>query len=678
MPEFAPGDVFVGHRIEGLAGRGGMGVVYRATQLDLARTVALKVITPALADEPDFRARFVAESRAAASIEHPNVLPVYSAGDHDGVLYIVMRYVDGPDMRALVRASGGLDPDRAAGIVAQVGAALDAAHRHGLVHRDVKPANVLIDAQEHAYLTDFGLTKRLASTVDPSRSGSWVGTLGYVAPEQIRGERVDARTDVYALGCVLVHALAGRAPYMRETDEATMWAHLNAPPPSEAVPPEFEGVVARALAKDPSDRYQSTGDLGRAALAAAGRSDVRAPERLVARGAAAPLDATAPTRSPGGGAFAAADAQTHASPPVGTARADGAGGARADAQSTPVARPARRTARSGRRRRLALGGALAAVTALAVLAVVLLGGDSDGDPASPTATATAPAPSRPRIDAAVPLVARPNSLAFSAGTLAVLSARSGELAFVDARTGAAGARIDVGGGASGVAAGFGSLWVTKFRTRSLLRIDPRTQRRAGAAIALPAGAPVAVATGEQAVWVGTHGAAGASDSVVKVVPRSDKATQVIPIDGGIQDLAVGDGAVWVSNRSRAAVVRISTRDGSRRQIRVGAQPRGLAVGDGAVWVAGAGDDSVTRIDATTLGTRSIQLDVTPERVAVGGGSVWVTARAAATLIQIDARHRRVSATIRTGRGPFAVGVYRDQSVWLTLVGENAIQRVRLP
>src|SRR3954452_24427905 len=200
MPEFAPGDVFVNHRIQGLAGRGGMGVVYRALDLDLDRTVALKVIAPALADDPDFRARFVAESKSAASIEHPHVIPVYYAGEREGVLFIVMRYVDDPDLRALVRAEGRLDPERAASIVAQVGGALDAAHRHGLVHRDVKPANVLLGDEDHAYLTDFGLTKRSATTDGGglSPAGGWVGTLGYVSPEQIPGQRIDARTDVYA------------------------------------------------------------------------------------------------------------------------------------------------------------------------------------------------------------------------------------------------------------------------------------------------------------------------------------------------------------------------------------------------------------------------------------------------------------------------------------------------
>src|SRR3954468_22275814 len=155
MADLAPGDVFAGHRIEEMAGRGGMGVVYRATELGLDRTVALKLITPALAGDPDFRARFVRESRAAASIEHPNVIPIFSAGEEQDVLYISMRFVDGSDLRRAIHAAGGLDPRRAAGIVAQVGSALDAAHARGLVHRDVKPANILLGAGDHAYLTDF-------------------------------------------------------------------------------------------------------------------------------------------------------------------------------------------------------------------------------------------------------------------------------------------------------------------------------------------------------------------------------------------------------------------------------------------------------------------------------------------------------------------------------------------
>jgi serine/threonine protein kinase len=207
-----------------------MGVVYRALQLDLERTVALKLIASELAQDQDFRDRFMRESRAAASIDHPNVIPIFYTGEHEGDLYIAMRYVEGSDLRTLVRAEGRLAPDRAARIVSQVGAALDAAHARGIVHRDVKPANVLLGPDDHAYLTDFGLTKRLHSHTASTRSGGWVGTLGYVAPEQIRGERVDARSDVYALGCVLYHAVAGEPPYQRDSDEATLWAHLNDPP----------------------------------------------------------------------------------------------------------------------------------------------------------------------------------------------------------------------------------------------------------------------------------------------------------------------------------------------------------------------------------------------------------------------------------------------------------------
>src|SRR3954470_7985414 len=261
MADLAPGDVFAGHRVEEIAGRGGMGVVYRATELGLDRTVALKLITPALAGDPDFRARFVRESRAAASIEHPNVIPIFRAGEDQDVLYISMRFVDGQDLRELIRRVGSVEPRRAARIVAQVGAALDAAHERGLVHRDVKPANVLLTQADHAYLTDFGLIKRVGEgATQLSAPGGWVGTLGYVAPEQIRGERVDARSDVYALGAVLYHALTGRAPYAADTDEAMMWSHLHADPPRvQGAPAAFDPVIRRALAKDPADRYPSAG-----------------------------------------------------------------------------------------------------------------------------------------------------------------------------------------------------------------------------------------------------------------------------------------------------------------------------------------------------------------------------------------------------------------------------------
>jgi hypothetical protein len=274
VSELALDSTFAGCRIEGLAGRGGMGVVYRATQLPLGRAVALKVVAPERAADASFHARFERETRIAVAIDHPNIVPVYEAGESEGRLYLVMRWVQGGDLQELIAESGGLGAPRAASIVAQVGSALEAAHAAGLVHRDVKPANVLITGSEHVYLTDFGLTFDPSSNERITRTGEWIGTAEFMAPEQFEGQSVDARSDVYALGCVLHAALTGRPPFARPTVTATMLAHLRDPPPQPSatpgVPPAFDGVVARALAKPPSERYSSAGELADAALAAAG------------------------------------------------------------------------------------------------------------------------------------------------------------------------------------------------------------------------------------------------------------------------------------------------------------------------------------------------------------------------------------------------------------------------
>jgi len=318
VEELEPGDEFAGCRIEAIAGRGGMGVVYRATELSLGRPVALKLLAPGRARDDAFRERFQRESRMAAAIDHPNVIPVYAAGESDGSLYLVMRYVGGTDLHKLLRDQGAQDPESAADVVAQVGAALDAAHRAGLVHRDVKPANVLL-AGSHAYLSDFGLTRLAASDTQLTDSGQWIGTVEYCSPEQLRGGRTDARADVYSLGCVLFAALTGGPPFAHGTVPATMLAQLNDPPPrpsDHGAPAEFDRVVARALAKAPEHRYPSAGDLGRAALAAARGEPVTESERSVAVGPAAPSEA--PTAVVNGGGNGAAtdvtawDAAAHA------------------------------------------------------------------------------------------------------------------------------------------------------------------------------------------------------------------------------------------------------------------------------------------------------------------------------------------------------------------------------
>ena len=265
---------FAGYRIDSRVGRGGMGVVYRATDLSLDRSVALKVLAEELAKDAGFRRRFVSESKLAASLDHPNVIPIHAAGEHDGILYIAMRFVPGDDLRTLLRVDGRLEPERVVRLIAQLASALDAAHAHGLVHRDVKPANVLVTEEDHVYLTDFGLSKRVGADTEATRTGMVLGTLDYIAPEQIRGETIGPYTDVYSLGCMITHLLTGQVPFTVTTEEGKLWAHFSEPPPlpSVRVPTlgtAFDAIVTRAMSKRPQDRYARAGDVGAAMLAAA-------------------------------------------------------------------------------------------------------------------------------------------------------------------------------------------------------------------------------------------------------------------------------------------------------------------------------------------------------------------------------------------------------------------------
>ncbi len=274
MAEIPTGSEVAGCRIESVVGRGGMGVVYRATQVSLERTVALKVIAPELTGAADFRERFKRESRLAASIEHPNVIPVYEAGEADELLYLIMRFVPGTDLRAAIDEAGAMEPGRAARIVGQVANALEAAHRRGLVHRDVKPANVLLageGAAEHAYLTDFGIAREVQATGGLTKTGMVVGTLDYIAPERIQDGGGDGRSDVYALGCVLYEALTGSVPFPRDSDVPKMYAHLSEPPPvardaRPGTPDRLSEIALRAMAKNPDERFATAGEMA-AALA---------------------------------------------------------------------------------------------------------------------------------------------------------------------------------------------------------------------------------------------------------------------------------------------------------------------------------------------------------------------------------------------------------------------------
>lgn len=292
------GSIIAGYRIDGLISRGGMGLVYRVTNIALRRIYALKVLAPELAEDEQFRDRFKREMRIASSLHHPNIVGIHNAGGQDGVLFFVMDYVTGTDLREVLLKTGALDPERAVDLLEQFASALDAAHRRGLVHRDVKPANILItvkDGEEHAYLTDFGLAKRFDNASALTAKGAVVGTVDYMAPEQITGAHTDARTDIYALGCVFYQMLTGKVPFERENSIATLFAHVNDPPPPlehdiAETYPAFEDVLDKAMSKEPADRYLSAGDFARDAAAALRGMRYSEPPVVVATGEAEPLD----------------------------------------------------------------------------------------------------------------------------------------------------------------------------------------------------------------------------------------------------------------------------------------------------------------------------------------------------------------------------------------------------
>lgn len=664
--ELRAGDLFAGHRIEGVCGRGGMGVVYRAVALDLDRVVALKLIAPSLSEDLTFRERFIRETRVAASLDHPNVIPVFAAGEEAGRLFFSMRHVDGDDLRTVIRHELRLPAARAASIVAQVGAALDAAHAGGIVHRDVKPANVLLTPAGpygHAYLTDFGLTKRVHSAAADTRPGGWVGTLGYVAPEQIRGERVDARADIYALGCILFHALTGTAPYARESDEATLWAHLHEPPPplsprAPHLPEAFEAVIARAMAKAPEDRYPSAGALGRAALAAAGTGAELPTERSVATGAAAGTDQK--TVVPGGEASAT--------------------------QPTPVAPTHATPARASHaRRRPGRGLLLVGVLALAALGggvALALSGGADG-PAPTISTASAPDPGEPAVNPAGKLTAllpagrRPNAVVVAGDRVWVASQSEGRLRLFETLDGDPVAQSPkVGVGVTDMTTGFNSVWLVKGNTQSLLRYSSRSRKRLGAVVALPPGGAVAVATSKQAVWVGDRpGRARGPEGAVRVdVGEGARVEPPITLADGVQDLATGYDSVWVVGRTRPRLTRIDTRSGKRTRYELGGDPQRIAVGAGAAWVSND-QGFVSRVDVRTGNVRRIGVGREPRGIAVNDDAVWVACSLDGTLTRLDPRSGDVvGRAVEVGENPSAVAVF-GTTAWVTLLADDAIARV---
>ena len=396
------GQEFAGYRLQAVIGRGGMSVVYQAEHPRLGSILALKVIAAELAMDDVFRARFLQESRTAASLRHPNVIPIYDTGPYDELLYIAMRYVAGADLRRVLKVRNRLSAAQTLMTIGQTGRALDAAHRHELVHRDVKPANILLergsaDEPDHVYLADFGITKHAMSRSGLTSTGQFVGTIDYIAPEQIKGKAVDGRADVYSLGCVLYECLTGRVPFEKDLDAAVIWAHVEEMPPLPTtilvdLPKAIDDVISVALAKDPDSRYQTCHDLvdaaskalepARAHLAAEeSRADDRAslPETVLG----GPVARAAPALGGDAGAVSANMAPELA-PPVPDSRALGQP-REPDGRDRPPFGPPPPDRRGGMRRLLP---AAAAVAVLAIAAGIILWAPWQDEPSSGPEQAT--------------------------------------------------------------------------------------------------------------------------------------------------------------------------------------------------------------------------------------------------------------------------------------------------
>ncbi len=612
MPPMTPsadtpaGGVLAGYEITRLLGRGGMGDVYLAFDPRLERPVALKVLAPRIAEDEAFRARLLRESRLAASLDHPNVVPVYDAGEADGVLFIAMRFVDGTDLRELLRTDGPLTAARAVSIGGQLAGALDTAHTRGLVHRDVKPSNVLIDraeGREHCYLADFGLSQSISNR--PVTDGELMGTIDYVAPEQIRGEAVDGRADVYALGCVLYETLTGERPFDHSSDVATIFAHLEEEPlpASERgaeLPAAIDPVLARAMAKDPDARYETCAALvedARVALDVAGASPRPGRRWLVlaalasAAVVAIAVAAIVATRNPGAGA----------SPPAGALVRIGTVSGEVEARYPLASVPTHVT--------IAAGDVwFAAADALWRL---------DPDGGQPVKVETVGA-----IDDLTALgntvyVAVPGE-AFNEGLIVPYFAdgiRGDGLALLACSLGA---HVSVGLWASDcqsvrgletrhgrpsvattvmipfleppstgntrwcvcdIVAGEGDVWaVGDAADRRLWRIA--TAGRIEATIDLPV-APRSIATTPGAVWV----TAPLDDLLLRIDTRSNRVVDTVTVGRGPAGVVASGDALWVASQLDGSVSRVDPATGSvRDEIVVGGRPGELAATDEAVWV----------------------------------------------------------------------------------------------
>jgi serine/threonine protein kinase len=668
MSDLFVGSTIAGCRLDAVAGRGGMGVVYRATQLALDRTVALKAIAPRLAEDEAYRERFQRESQLAASLEHPNVIPVYEAGELDGTLYLIMRWVDGTDLRALLSAEGRLDPSRALRLLRPVASALAAAHRRGLIHRDVKPANVLIATdngeEEHVYLTDFGIAKRTDGQ-SLTRTGVLVGTLDYTAPERIEGAKGSPATDIYAFGCMLFEALTGHVPYPRSTEIAKMHAHLNEPLPSLAadqpgIPRALERVVATAMAKRPEDRYASAAELVAALDAALAEIEesTQQPTRL------SPVVPDLPT-------------VLSAQEPVPT--------------PPPAEPPAPRRTESPQRPRSRLpwlaGAAVAAVVAIVVVIAVAISGGGTSRPNSPSTTASTGTVATANIGTPVihgPGLTNANPIKLAATPAGI--AADGKHAWVIApgrliELDAGGARppITIAGRPTNVAVDArGRVWMTGVGAGGVAVFDPHSRQTT----TVNAGtSPNLIALTASAAWLARSG-----EATITRVPLAGGAPQTIAVGRPIAALGAAFGRLWVAPATGAVVV--INDDGSRNALAGPVIPPGT-VGishSNGVWFLSM---ALTRVDprtqAATAGVYTAhanQAPVGPVPAGIGAldgdDSIWVLTKGDRSVRRIattgaDNNHVLATVIFPATPGGLAVG---DHIIWIEVPGTALIYPIR--
>jgi DNA-binding beta-propeller fold protein YncE/predicted Ser/Thr protein kinase len=596
--DFSIGAEIAGYRIEEQIARGGMGVVYRATHLGLDRPVALKVIARELVDRRGFRERFLRESRLAARLEHPSVVPTYDSREVDGELLVIMRLIEGGDLRGLIDREGPLPTRRAINLLAQVADALDAAHAAGIVHRDVKPHNILVEG-DRAYLSDFGLAKAVDES-GAAGSASVVGTAQYMSPEQWRGDSIGPAADVYSLGCVLYEAITGIAPFQREEAET---------PPE--MPQGVEESIRRAVAKDPGARYRTAGALIAAARAAEG-SEVR-PTAVLSRDASERTTVPSPSRS-----------------------FFGRLGGRATAWLA--------------------SGLVIFVAAMVAAALFLLLGDDGPEVSAPIQVGSPPL----RVDAGPKavwvtserdgtltrldpetgeIVGKPHRLGRGVSGVAiggnwtwVTNPGKGELLRLDSANGRVLRRVPLKGEPGPIALGGGRVWLADEDGRGVSAVNAEGAHlyRGG----LPPQAPgLRLAWGAKGLWV----AIADAGVIRRIDPATLVAGEAIRVGGGPAGITVAGGFVWVANARSGRVSKVDPSLGQVTPIDVGGHPGGIDAGTSAVWVANREDDTVSKIDLETGEVEGDPVAVGPEpgAVAVGGDAVWVANNGDGTVTRIE-------------------------------------------